>query len=39
VKSDVKEPVLADFGVEFLDTLHERQEKLADFFPKSNAIG
>ncbi|MGW8179169.1 MAG: PilZ domain-containing protein [bacterium] len=28
----------ADFGVEFLDTLSERQQKLADFLPQSNAI-
>jgi c-di-GMP-binding flagellar brake protein YcgR len=38
VKSDTKEPGLADFGVEFLDTLEQRQEKLAEFFPKSNAV-
>ena len=25
---------LADFGVEFLDTLYERHEQLADFLPK-----
>ena len=38
VKSDAKEPGPAHFGVEFLDTLAERRNKLADFFPKSNAI-
>ena len=38
VKSEAKGPSLADFGVEFLDTLHERQIKLADFFPRSNTI-
>ena len=39
VKSEAKEPGLADFGVEFLDTLRERQEKLATFIPKTNTIG
>jgi hypothetical protein len=34
VKSEAREPGLADFGVEFLDTLSERQDKLAEFFPK-----
>jgi c-di-GMP-binding flagellar brake protein YcgR len=29
---------LADFGVEFLDSLSERQEKLTRFFPQHNAI-
>ena len=38
VKSEAKQRGLADFGVEFLGTLHERQEKLAEFFPKSNTI-
>ena len=33
VKS-AKEPGLADFGVEFLDSLTERQDKLVDFIPK-----
>jgi c-di-GMP-binding flagellar brake protein YcgR len=38
VKSAAKEPGLAEFGVEFLDTLQERQEQLADFFPKYHTI-
>jgi c-di-GMP-binding flagellar brake protein YcgR len=37
-KLDTKEPGLADFGVEFLDSLQVRQEKLAQFFPQSNTI-
>ena len=37
-KSDTKEPGLAEFGVEFLGTLSERQERLAEFFPKSNTV-
>ena len=38
VKSAANASALADFGVEFLDTLHERQEKLAAFLPKPNTI-
>jgi len=38
VKSAAKEPGLAEFGVEFLDSLGERQEQLAAFFPKPNTI-
>ena len=34
VKSGAKEPGLANFGVEFLDSLTERQDKLEDFIPK-----
>ena len=37
VKSEAKEPGLADFGVEFLDALHVRQEQLAGLFPKHKA--
>jgi len=37
-RSDVKEPGVAEFGVKFLDSLRVRQEKLAEFFPKSNTI-
>ena len=37
-KSDTKEPGLANFGVEFLDSLYVRQEKLAYFFPKCNTF-
>jgi c-di-GMP-binding flagellar brake protein YcgR len=29
---------LADFGVEFLDSLSERQEKLARFLPNTNTV-
>ena len=36
VKSTSNASALADFGVEFLDTLSERQDKLAEFFPKSD---
>jgi len=32
--TSAKESGLADFGVEFLDTLSERQEQLADLIPK-----
>ena len=38
VKTDAKEPGLADFGVGFLDTPDERQNKLEEFFPKSNKV-
>ena len=38
VKSGAKERGLAEFGVEFLGTLNERQEKLAYFFPKCNTF-
>lgn len=37
-KSDVKEPGVAEFGVRFLDSLRVRQEKLAEFLPKSSTI-
>jgi len=38
VKSHTKEPGLAEFGVEFLGTSEQRQDKLAEFFPKSNTV-
>jgi hypothetical protein len=38
VKSKATKQGLADFGVEFLDTLAERQDKLGRFFPQVNAI-
>jgi hypothetical protein len=38
VKPAAEKKGTADFGVEFLDTLSERQEKLADFLPQSNAV-
>ncbi len=38
-KSRTKKRGLADFGVEFLGSLSERQNKLAEFFPKANTLG
>jgi hypothetical protein len=38
VRPAAEKKVTADFGVEFLDTLSERQEKLADFLPQSNVV-
>ena len=34
VKSEPEKRGLADFGVEFLDSLPVRQEKLPEFFPR-----
>jgi hypothetical protein len=38
VSTRAKKLGLADFGVEFLDGLTERQEKLARFIPQHNAV-
>ena len=38
VKSKANKQGLADFGVEFLDSLSERQDKLARFITRSNAV-
>ena len=38
VKSKADKYGLADFGMEFLDSFRERQDKLAKFFPQHNAV-
>ena len=38
VKSKAKNQGLADFGIEFLDRLAERQNKLDRFFPQHNIV-
>jgi len=38
VKSAANASALADFGVEFLGTLYERQQELADFFRLPDTI-
>ena len=38
VKPVAEKKGTADFGVEFLETLSERQQKLADFLPRRNPI-
>jgi hypothetical protein len=38
VKAEATEKGLADLGVEFLDTLSERQDKLAEFLPQTNTV-
>jgi len=38
VSSTAKKLGLADFGVEFLDSLDERQGKLVRFFPQVNSL-
>jgi hypothetical protein len=38
MKSKARKLGLADFGVEFLDSLPKRQTKLARFFPHSSAV-
>ena len=39
VESKAQKRRLADFGVEFLDGLSERQRKLGRFFPQVSAVG
>jgi len=39
VNSKARKLGLADFGVEFLDSLMERQSKLARFLPQVNSVG
>jgi c-di-GMP-binding flagellar brake protein YcgR len=38
VRTKARKLGLADFGIEFLDSLSERQGKLARFVPQHNAI-
>lgn len=38
VKSVIDVSVLADFGVEFMGTLYERQQQLANFFPPPDTL-